>query len=156
MFNIYRKTIKKQGHFLIQPVNVFPTYDEQPGPSTDDYIRNPDLRASGALPCRGLFLKTTLERSGFLSPKPQNFKRVREKGLIDKPTVICYLNFSSQTNRVEPYSLFFALLHYSVDDIYMSDKSSFRSFTSFICRSSSVRTSLCPFVHSVFCSTNNA
>ena len=34
---------KRQGHFLIQPVDVFPAYDEQPGPSTDDYIKNPGL-----------------------------------------------------------------------------------------------------------------
>jgi hypothetical protein len=33
------------------PIYVFPTYDEQPSPSTDDYIRDPDT------PCRGLFLK---------------------------------------------------------------------------------------------------
>ena len=45
MFNIYGKTIKRQGHFLIQPVDVFPAHDEQPGPSTDDYIKNPDYPA---------------------------------------------------------------------------------------------------------------
>jgi len=27
------------------PIDVFPTYDEQPGPSTDDYIRDPDYPA---------------------------------------------------------------------------------------------------------------
>ena len=27
------------------PIDVFPEYDEQPGPSTDDYIRDPDYPA---------------------------------------------------------------------------------------------------------------
>ena len=31
------------------PIDVFPAYDEQPGPSADDYIIDPDLCASGAL-----------------------------------------------------------------------------------------------------------
>ncbi len=26
-------------------IDVFPAYDEQPGPNTDDYIRNPDYHA---------------------------------------------------------------------------------------------------------------
>ena len=34
------------------PIDVFPAYDEQPGPREDDYIADPDLCASGALPCR--------------------------------------------------------------------------------------------------------
>jgi len=28
-----------------QPIDVFPAYDEQPGPSADDYIRDPDYPA---------------------------------------------------------------------------------------------------------------
>ena len=27
------------------PIDAFPTYDEQPGPSADDYIRDPDYPA---------------------------------------------------------------------------------------------------------------
>jgi hypothetical protein len=27
------------------PIDVFPAYDEQPGPRTDDYIRNPNYPA---------------------------------------------------------------------------------------------------------------
>jgi hypothetical protein len=34
------------------PIDVFPAYDKQPGPSADDYIADPDLCASGALPRR--------------------------------------------------------------------------------------------------------
>ena len=38
------------------PINSFPIYDEQPVTSADDYIKDPDLCASGALPNRGQFL----------------------------------------------------------------------------------------------------
>jgi len=40
--NIWGNKIKRQGHFLIQPVDVFPANDDQPGHRTDDYIKNPD------------------------------------------------------------------------------------------------------------------
>ena len=29
----------------VQPIDAFPTYDEQPGPGADDYIRDPDYPA---------------------------------------------------------------------------------------------------------------
>jgi hypothetical protein len=31
------------------PIDVFPAHDEQPGPSSDDYIRDPEYRADANL-----------------------------------------------------------------------------------------------------------
>ena len=93
------------------PIDVFPTYDEQPGLRTDDYtcpprrIRDPDLCASGALHCRGLFLrsravagseggKTTLGQSGFLCPKSRIFSQFIVKFRLDNKAVVRYLNLS--------------------------------------------------------------
>jgi hypothetical protein len=43
------------------PIDVFPAYDEQPGPSSDDYIKESDLCAPGAI------LLDSLSKSEFLS-----------------------------------------------------------------------------------------
>jgi hypothetical protein len=36
--------VKRKPHPTVNapPIDVFPAYDEQPGPRTDDYIRDPD------------------------------------------------------------------------------------------------------------------
>jgi hypothetical protein len=44
------------------PIDVFPVYDEQPGPSIDDpssvwILRRDKLHQGSGLPCRGLLLK---------------------------------------------------------------------------------------------------
>ena len=85
------------------PIDVFPTYDEQPSPSIDDYIRDPDLCASGALPCRGLFLrsravagsegeKTTHGQLGFLCLKSRIFIQFIAKFRLDNMIFMMYLD----------------------------------------------------------------
>ncbi len=57
------------------PIDVFPTYDEQPGPSADDYIRDPEYptdvsRRSSKNEDGSLLLKKILSgKTGFLYPK---------------------------------------------------------------------------------------
>ena len=80
------------------PIDVFPTYDEQPGPSTDDYTCPPlEDHRSGLvrlwrITLQRLIIKTTLGQPGFLCPKSQHFSPFIGKCLLDHTTGIRYMN----------------------------------------------------------------
>ncbi len=69
------------------PIDVSSAYDEQPGLSTDDYIRDPDYLLKP-------IFKTTLGQPGFLCPKSQHFTPVRGKCLLDNTIGTLYMNQS--------------------------------------------------------------
>ena len=59
------------------PIDVFPAYDEQPGPSADDYIRDPDL------PCRSLLLKNLKREDRLLISKIHYFQPILANCRVD-------------------------------------------------------------------------
>jgi len=65
------------------PIEVFPAYNEQPGPRADDYIADPDLCASGALPCRSLLLKNLRREEGHLISNIYYFQPILANCRVD-------------------------------------------------------------------------
>ena len=81
-------TFVKAGEFKIaltnaQHLEIFPTYDDQPG--VDDYITGLDNSAEA-------YFKTTTGLLGFLRPKSQIFSQFIVKFRLDNTTGIRYLN----------------------------------------------------------------
>ncbi len=67
------------------PADVFPAYDEQPGPSMDDYIRDLDY------PAESYFQNHTREYR-FPTPKPWIFRQSAAKFRLDNAAGIRYPN----------------------------------------------------------------
>jgi hypothetical protein len=73
------------------PIDVFPAYDEQPGPRADDYIRDPDLCASGALPCRSLLLENLKREDRLLISKIHYSQPILANCRVDITIFILYM-----------------------------------------------------------------
>ena len=80
------------------PIDNFPTYDEQPGPSADDppsvwILRRDKLHQGSWLPCRSLLLRKILSgKTGILYPKSSIFSRFGAKCRLDNTIFIMYSN----------------------------------------------------------------
>jgi hypothetical protein len=82
------------------PIDVFPAYDEQPGPSTDDppsvwILRRDKLhQRSGLVRLRRIalqrlvFKKTNLRQTGFLCPNFRNLGQFEAKCFLDNTIFI--------------------------------------------------------------------
>ena len=78
------------------PIDVFPAYDEQPGPSSDDYVRNSEYpadlsRRSSKNEDGSLLLKNLKREDRFLISKIRYFQAILANCRVNITIFILYL-----------------------------------------------------------------